>query len=88
MYASGPVVTSVTLEPPIIAHGFRTVAFPFDLSFAREQGVRVIVSETFLDNAASQRVLETLGFEPKGICKKTVSTRDGPQTLQKFALSL
>jgi len=68
--------------------GYVTEAVRALIDVARRQDVRTVVSETFVDNTASQRVLTKLDFEPVAIRQKTVPTRQGPQSLQQFKLRL
>lgn len=55
------------LESPYWGHGYATEAAEALCRWALEQpGVTAIEAETAPDNAASQRVLAKLGFEPTG----------------------
>lgn len=56
------------LESPYWGHGYATEAAEALCRWALEQpGVTAIEAETAPDNAASQRVLAKLGFEPTGV---------------------
>ncbi len=56
------------LESPYRVHGYATEAAEALCRWALEQpGVTAIEAETAPDNAASQRVLAKLGFEPTGV---------------------
>jgi ribosomal-protein-alanine N-acetyltransferase len=68
--------------------GYATEALCAALGHARSLGARRAVAEIFLDNAASQRVLEKAGFVPGAICDREVPTRRGLQRLRQFSLSL
>ncbi len=68
--------------------GYATEALSAALAHARSLGVGHAVAETFLDNAASQRVLAKAGFAPGGIREREVPTRRGPQRLRQFGRPL
>lgn len=68
--------------------GYVTEAIRALLDHARRQGVETVLGETFVDNAASQHVLTKLDFQRVGLLEKSVATREGPRTVQRFARRL
>ncbi len=68
--------------------GYASEALCAALGHARSLGARRAVAETFLDNAASQRVLEKAGFAPGGTRDREMPTRQGPQRLRQFGRPL
>ena len=76
------------IGPAFRGRGYATEALRAALAHARSLGVGHAVAETFLDNAASQRVLAKADFAPGGMRDREVPTRQGPQRLRQFGRPL
>lgn len=65
-------------------HGFATEAATAVLAFAASIGARRIEADTFLDNAASQRVLAKLGFTYRDEVDEVQPLRGGVCRIARF----
>ena len=68
--------------------GFATEAGHALVAHARRLGVRRMVAETFPGNAASERVLEKLGFSVDGPVERVYPLRGGLRRLTLHSLSI
>jgi RimJ/RimL family protein N-acetyltransferase len=75
---------------PFWSRGFATEACAALIDIARTLGLGSLEASHFLDNPASARVLEKLGFEPLGIIAPRMSCARGeqvPARLMRLELS-
>lgn len=68
--------------------GYATAAVDEIVQLARWLDVRQLQAETFLDNAASARVLDKAGFLPDRIVRRRVNGRGGLRSLRLHILTL
>ena len=86
---SGAVEMGYWIARPHWGHGFATEAATALISIARTLGICRLEGSHFLDNPASGRVLEKLGFEPIGITAPRLSCARGtevPARLMRLVL--
>jgi RimJ/RimL family protein N-acetyltransferase len=74
---SGAVELGYWIARPFWSRGFATEACAALIDIARTLGLRSLESSHLLDNPASARVLEKLGFEPTGIVAPRTSCARG-----------
>jgi RimJ/RimL family protein N-acetyltransferase len=74
---SGSVELGYWIGKPYWGRGFATEACAALIDIARTLGLRQLEGSHFLDNPASGRVLEKLGFEPTGITAPRLSCARG-----------
>ena len=65
-------------------NGYATEAAWLVVRNARSLGVTKVVSEVFVENAASVRVLEKLGFQNVGTIERDIPQRGGMRFLHQF----
>ena len=88
---SGAVEMGYWIAKPFWSRGFATEACTALIDIARTLGLAQIEGAHFLDNPASARVLEKLGFEPVGIVAPRLSCARGievPARMMRLDLSL
>jgi RimJ/RimL family protein N-acetyltransferase len=86
---SGTVELGYWIARPFWGRGFATEASAALVEIARALRLPRLQASHFLDNPASGRVLEKLGFEPLGITAPRLSCARGTETQSKmFALEL
>ena len=86
---SGAVELGYWIARPFWSRGFATEACEALLEMARALGLDRIEGSHFLDNPASGRVLEKLGFEPTGIVAPRLScARDAEVPARLMRLDL
>jgi RimJ/RimL family protein N-acetyltransferase len=86
---SGAVELGYWLARPFWGRGIATEACAALIAIARSLGLERIEGSHFLDNPASGRVLEKLGFEPTGIVAPRLSCARGgevPARLMRLVL--
>jgi RimJ/RimL family protein N-acetyltransferase len=86
---SGAVELGYWIARPFWGRGFATEACTALIDIARSLGLERIEGSHFLDNLASGRVLEKLGFEPSGIVAPRLSCARGvevPARLMRLVL--
>ncbi len=71
--SSGAVELGYWIARPHWGQGFATEAGAALVEIARALGLRALEASHFLDNPASARVLEKLGFEPTGLVAPRLS---------------
>ena len=76
---SGSVELGYWIATPFWGRGFATEACIALVDIARTLGLASLEGSHFLDNAASARVLEKLGFEPLGITAPRLSCARGAE---------
>lgn len=76
---SGAVELGYWIARPHWGRGYATEAGAALIDIARTLGVRQLEGSHFLDNPASGRVLEKLGFEPLGITAPRLSCARGAE---------
>lgn len=87
--ASGAVELGYWIARGHWGRGIATEACDALIDIARTLGLRSLEGSCFIDNAASARVLEKLGFEPTGIVAPRFScARDGEAPARMFRLTL
>src|SRR5690349_10412390 len=89
--ASGSVEMGYWIARPFWGRGFATEACTALVDIARVLGLQRIEGSHFLDNPASGRVLEKLGFEPTGLIAPRMSCARGtevPARLMRLQLSV
>lgn len=89
--ASGAVEMGYWIAKPFWSRGFATEACTALIDIARTLGLTQIEGAHFLDNPASARVLEKLGFEPVGIVAPRLSCARGievPARMMRLELLL
>lgn len=74
---SGAVEMGYWIAKPFWSRGFATEACAALIEIARTLGLTQVEGAHFLDNPASARVLEKLGFEPVGIVAPRMSCARG-----------
>lgn len=87
---SGAVEMGYWIAKPFWSRGFATEACAALIEIARTLGLTQIEGAHFLDNPASARVLEKLGFEPVGIVAPRMSCARGmevPARMMRLDLS-
>jgi RimJ/RimL family protein N-acetyltransferase len=87
---SGAVEMGYWIARPFWGRGFATEACGALVEIARMLGLCVLEGSHFVDNPASARVLEKLGFEPAGIIAPRMSCARGaevPARLMRLQLS-
>jgi RimJ/RimL family protein N-acetyltransferase len=87
---SGAVEMGYWIAKPFWSRGFATEACGALIEIARALGLTQIEGAHFLDNPASARVLEKLGFEPVGIVAPRMSCARGmevPARMMRLDLS-
>ena len=87
---SGAIELGYWIGRPFWGRGFATEAGAALIDVARTLGFRQLEGSHFVDNPASARVLEKLGFEPLGITAPRLSCARGievPSRLMRLALS-
>ena len=87
--ASGAVELGYWLARPFWGRGLATEACAAVIAMAKALGLERIEGSHFLDNPASGRVLEKLGFEPTGIVAPRMSCARGsevPARLMRLVL--
>ncbi len=77
--ASGAVELGYWIAQPHWGRGIATEAALAVIEIASTLGIQVLEASHFLDNPASGRVLEKLGFEPTGIVAPRLSCARGKQ---------
>jgi RimJ/RimL family protein N-acetyltransferase len=77
---SGAVEMGYWIARAYWSRGFATEACQALLAIARSLGLQQVEGSHFLDNPASGRVLEKLGFEPVGIVVPRMSCARGVET--------
>lgn len=86
---SGAVEMGYWIARPFWARGFATEACVALIAIARSLGLASLEGAHFLDNPASARVLEKLGFEPLGIVaprKSCARGTDVPARMMRLRL--
>jgi len=86
---SGAVELGYWLARPFWGRGFATEACAALIAMAEALGLKRIEGSHFLDNPASGRVLEKLGFEPTGLIAPRLSCARGtevPARLMRLVL--
>jgi RimJ/RimL family protein N-acetyltransferase len=87
--ASGAVELGYWIARPFWGHGFATEASAALVDIARTLRLPRLQASHFLDNPASGRVLEKLGFEPLGITAPRMSCARGTEAQARlFRLDL
>ena len=76
---SGAVELGYWIARPYWGRGYATEACTALVDIARTLGIRQLEGSHFLDNPASGRVLEKLGFEPLGITAPRLSCARGAE---------
>ncbi|HET7816853.1 MAG TPA: GNAT family N-acetyltransferase [Sphingomicrobium sp.] len=76
---SGAVELGYWIARPYWGRGYATEACTALVEIARTLGIRQLEGSHFLDNPASGRVLEKLGFEPLGITAPRLSCARGAE---------
>jgi RimJ/RimL family protein N-acetyltransferase len=76
---SGAVEMGYWIARPFWGHGFATEACAALIDIARTLGLESLEGSHFIDNPASARVLEKLGFEPVGIIAPRMSCARGKE---------
>lgn len=87
---SGSVEMGYWIARPFWGRGYATEACTALVDIARALGLTSLEGSHFLDNAASGRVLEKLGFEPLGILAPRMSCARGeavPARLMRLELA-
>jgi RimJ/RimL family protein N-acetyltransferase len=87
---SGNVEMGYWIARPFWGRGFATEACTTLIDIARTLGLQSLEGSHFLDNPASARVLEKLGFEPVGIIAPRLSCARGfevPARLMRLELA-
>jgi RimJ/RimL family protein N-acetyltransferase len=87
---SGAVEMGYWIARPFWGRGYATEACRALIDIARTLGLRQLEGSHFLDNPASARVLEKLGFEPVGIVASRMSCARGaevPARLMRLRLA-
>jgi RimJ/RimL family protein N-acetyltransferase len=87
--ASGAVEMGYWIARPFWGRGFATEACEALINIARALGLPSLEGSHFIDNPASARVLEKLGFEPLGIVAPRMSCARGvevPARLMRLRL--
>jgi RimJ/RimL family protein N-acetyltransferase len=87
---SGAVEMGYWIGRPFWGRGFATEASQALINIARGLGLTRLEASHFLDNPASARVLEKLGFEPLGIVAPRISCARGteaPARLMRLELA-
>jgi RimJ/RimL family protein N-acetyltransferase len=77
--ASGSVEMGYWIATPFWGRGYATEACRALVDIARTLGLPQLEGSHFLDNSASARVLEKLGFEPLGIVAPRMSCARGTE---------
>ena len=77
---SGAVEMGYWIARPHWGRGFATEACTALIDIARTLGLRQLEGSHFVDNPASARVLEKLGFEPTGLVAPRMSCARGLET--------
>lgn len=88
--ASGAVEMGYWIARPYWGRGFATEACRALIEIARTLGLGSLEGSHFVDNPASARVLEKLGFEPLGVIAPRMSCARGeevPARLMRLKLS-
>ena len=88
---SGAVEMGYWIARPFWGRGFATEACTALIAIARSLGLERVEGSHFVDNPASGRVLEKLGFEPSGIIAPRMSCARGievPARLMRLQLKL
>jgi RimJ/RimL family protein N-acetyltransferase len=88
---SGAVEMGYWIARPYWSRGFATEACVALVDIARTLGLSALEGSHFLDNAASARVLEKLGFEPRGLVAPRMSCARGeevPARLMRLDLTV
>ena len=88
---SGSVEMGYWIARPFWSRGFATEACTALVDIARTLGLSSLEGSHFVDNPASARVLEKLGFEPLGIVAPRMSCARGeevPARLMRLQLEL
>jgi RimJ/RimL family protein N-acetyltransferase len=89
-WPSGAVEMGYWIARPFWGQGFATEACAALVDIARTLGLSNLEGSHFLDNPASARVLEKLGFEPLGIVAPRISCARGtemPARLMRLRLA-
>ena len=73
---------------PSWGHGFATEAVRAVVGHARERGVEALMAHVFLDNPASARVLEKVGFTYRGVTTGDYPLRGGARKTWEYGLGL
>jgi RimJ/RimL family protein N-acetyltransferase len=87
---SGAVEMGYWIAKPFWGRGYATEACVALIDIARTLGIPALEGSHFLDNPASARVLEKLGFEPTGLVAPRLSCARGadvPARLMRLQLS-
>lgn len=87
---SGSVEIGYWIAKPFWGRGYATEACAALIEMARTLGLTSLEGSHFLDNPASRRVLEKLGFEPLGIVAPRMSCARGeevPARLMRLELA-
>jgi RimJ/RimL family protein N-acetyltransferase len=88
---SGAVEMGYWIARPYWSRGFATEACAALVDIARTLGLASLEGSHFLDNPASARVLEKLGFEPRGLVAPRMSCARGeevPARLMRLDLTV
>ena len=81
---SGAVELGYWIAKPNWGRGFATEACGALIGIARALGVRQLEGSHFVDNPASGRVLEKIGFQPTGITAPRMSCARGVQAQSRM----
>ena len=76
---SGAVEMGYWISRPYWGQGFATEACAALIEIARTLGLTSLEGSHFIDNPASARVLEKLGFEPRGVIAPRLSCARGEE---------
>lgn len=77
--ASGAVELGYWIARPYWGRGFATEAATALIDIARTLGLRQLEASHFIDNPASARVLDKLGFEPTGLIAPRMNCARGEE---------
>ena len=82
--ASGAVEMGYWVAKPYWGRGYATEACRALIDIARTLGIPALEGSHFLDNPASARVLEKLGFEPTGLVAPRMSCARGTEVAARL----
>ena len=82
--ASGAVEMGYWIAKPFWGRGYATEACAALIDMARTLGLTSLEGSHFLDNPASARVLEKLGFEPTGLVAPRMSCARGTEVAARL----
>src|SRR5881275_2905549 len=81
---SGAVEMGYWIARPFWSRGFATEACTARVEIARTLGLSALEGSHFLDNPASARVLEKLGFVPRGVVAPRMSCARGEEVAARL----